>query len=408
MPEESLGSLNDCYVIQENGKKAIAVTGGGQSLDVEIPGAKTSFGELAIAEFSAQCGWSFNYNINITAIAEIISDGGTISQEGSFAKIETGTNPAGRAVVRTRRALVYTPGVGALARFTAIFSTPQEDSLQLIGIGNDFDGWFFGYHGLRFGVLKKRGGVDEWIYQEDWSVDTYPDLIPQNGNVYQISFQWLGFGMQYFGIENKYGNISNVHKIEYTNKHKEVSVNNPSLPLTALAENIGNASNIVLETPSAVAGLYGKAFPLAFETLISFEHIVTIPSGVEIYLFGNLNPSTWLGKDNRLYLLPKLFAAASEGNKPIVFRVYANPIIATPTWLDVAPNISPLQYDLLGTWTIGSGLHIFTLPIGKSDSAIVDLNAINPDILPDQMFAVTAQSTGSSDVIVGLTYKSRT
>lgn len=34
MAEENLGSLTDCYVIQENGKKALAVTGGGQALDV--------------------------------------------------------------------------------------------------------------------------------------------------------------------------------------------------------------------------------------------------------------------------------------------------------------------------------------------------------------------------------------
>lgn len=34
MAEENLGSLEDVYVKQENGKKALAVTGGGQALDV--------------------------------------------------------------------------------------------------------------------------------------------------------------------------------------------------------------------------------------------------------------------------------------------------------------------------------------------------------------------------------------
>jgi hypothetical protein len=36
MPREELGSLDDCYVIQENGKKALAITGGGQALDVAL------------------------------------------------------------------------------------------------------------------------------------------------------------------------------------------------------------------------------------------------------------------------------------------------------------------------------------------------------------------------------------
>lgn len=36
MAEENLGSLTDAYVIQENGKLALAVTGGGQALDVAL------------------------------------------------------------------------------------------------------------------------------------------------------------------------------------------------------------------------------------------------------------------------------------------------------------------------------------------------------------------------------------
>lgn len=36
MAEENLGSLTDCFVIQENGKKAVAVSGGGQALDVAL------------------------------------------------------------------------------------------------------------------------------------------------------------------------------------------------------------------------------------------------------------------------------------------------------------------------------------------------------------------------------------
>ena len=36
MPHEDLGSLTDCYVTQENGKRALAVTGGGLALDVAV------------------------------------------------------------------------------------------------------------------------------------------------------------------------------------------------------------------------------------------------------------------------------------------------------------------------------------------------------------------------------------
>lgn len=407
--DERWESLTDCYVIQKNGKKAMAVTGGGQSLDINIPGAKTAYGEVAVAQFEPQCGWSFNYNINDSIVRKIELFGGTVTQEGSFAVLQSGTAATAAAIIRTRRALVYTPGIGALARFSVIFDTPQENSLQLIGIGDNVDGWFFGYNGTRFGIMRRSNNVDLWTYQEDWSENVRSDLDPQKGNIYELRYEWLGFGVQFFGIETEDGDIETVHKIKYSNLFTDTSVRNPSLPLVVILFNSGNTTNLTMKTSSAVAGLQGEAYSHAFETLIAYERIVTIPlGGAETYLFGIQNPSTWLTKDNRLYILPKQFAAASDGNKPIVFRVYANPIITTPAWVDIAPDISPLQYDESGTLVLNGETQVFTLPLGKTDSEVVDLDVIDAEVQPDQAFAITAQSAGASDVIVGINFKSRT
>jgi len=49
MAGENLGSLKDCYVTQENGKKALAVTGGGQALDtnnVDVNGNPITVDEI--------------------------------------------------------------------------------------------------------------------------------------------------------------------------------------------------------------------------------------------------------------------------------------------------------------------------------------------------------------------------
>ena len=376
--------------------------------NIDIPGAKTAFGELAVAQYKPQCGWSFNYNINDAIVQTITVGSATVVQDGSFAKLETGTTPGSLAVIRTRRALVYTPGIGAEATFTYVFDTPVEGTTQLIGPGTGTDGWFFGYDGLKFGILRRSNDVDIWTYQEDWTENTRSDLDPQKGNVYQIRYQWLGFGMQYFGIENDNGNIEDVHKIKYANLNTDVSVRNPSLPISAIAFNGATSANITNRTPSAVGGLHGEAFSPAFETLIAYERIVTVTAGAEVYLFGIQNPSTWLTKDNRLYVLPKLFAAASEGNKPIVFRVYFNPTITTPVWTDVAPDISPLQFDESGTWVANGEAQVFTLPLGKAGNDIVDLDVIDAEVQPDQIFAITAQSSQDSDVIVGINFKSRT
>ena len=405
-----LESNNDDVVLEDadgNTQRAKLVKQPGIQ-NVDIPGAKTAFGEVVVAEFQPQCGWSFNYNINDAIIQKIEVGSATVTQDGSFAKLETGTTPGSLAVVRTRRPLVYTPGIGAIARFTYIFDPPVEGTTQLIGPGTGTDGWFFGYDGLQFGILRRSNDVDYWTYQADWSEDIRSDLDPTKGNVYQISYQWLGFGMQYFGIENDNGNIESVHKLKYANLNTDVSVRNPSLPLSAIVFNGLTSSNITNRTPSAVGGLQGEKFSPAYEALIAYERIVTIPSGVETYLFGIQNPTTWLTKDNRLYVLPKQFAAASEGNKPIVFRVYGGVTITIPVWVDVAPDISPLQYDESGTWVLNGEAQVFTLPLGKADNQIVNLDVIDAEVQPDQTFAVTAESTGISDVIVGINFKSRT
>lgn len=375
---------------------------------INDPSMKTAFGELSTAQFSPQTGWTFSYNLNDAIITKTELNGGTVTQEGSFAKLETGIDPNGVAFIRSNRSVIYAPGIGAKVDFTAIFDTPVANSQQLQGVINAEDGWAFGYDGTQFGILKRRDGVDEWIYQDDWSETIRPDLIPQNLNVFQIKFQWLGGGDQYFYIENSKGDLELVHRIKYSNTEAEVSVLNASLPLSAGVANLGNTSNITLKTPSAVGGLEGIPFSPVFEALVAYERIITIGIG-ETYLFGLQNPDQWLGKDNRLYVFPRLFTFATDGNKPVVIRVYFNPTINNPVWTDVEPNISPLQYDETGVWVPNGEAKVFTYALGRADNAAVDLSIIDAEIQPRQIFAITAETTSPGmDLVVGLNFKSRT
>lgn len=403
---QDLGSLKDCYVNQPNGKRALVVNSGGVPLDVYVRQAVTAFNELVTSEFRPQTGWSFAYNLNEQIISTTELNGGTVIHDNVYAKCETGTDPAGVAFIRSNRPLVYTPGRGARMVFTAIFSTPAENSQQLQGVLNNEDGWAFGYTGVEFGIFKRRAGTTEFIPQSDWNVNKKPDLDPTKGNVYAIDFQWLGFGAQYFSIEDDDGNLSLVHIILYANKFDHVSVENASLPLSAGVANLGNASNIILRTPSAVGGIYGLPFEPAFEALIAYDMRLSVTAG-ETYLFGLQNPTDWLGKDNRLYVLPRLFVAAADGNKPVTFRVYSQPTINTPVWEDVEPDVSPLQVDTQGTFVLNGEAQVFTLPVGRIESKDVDLRVIDAEINPRDIFAITVQADLSSDVRVGITFKSR-
>lgn len=80
--------------------------------------------------------------------------------------LATLTNEAsigGYMVIRSRRALIYRPGQGAEARFTALFQTPTTGVLQYAGLGNLTSALYFGTQASlgQFGVFRRFGGVPE-------------------------------------------------------------------------------------------------------------------------------------------------------------------------------------------------------------------------------------------------------
>ena len=78
MPED-LGSLKDCYVTQENGKRALAVTGGGVGLDVFIQDQTSSFNDFYFSQVigspttltAPAVNTGFNRLIEVASIASI-------------------------------------------------------------------------------------------------------------------------------------------------------------------------------------------------------------------------------------------------------------------------------------------------------------------------------------------------
>ena len=369
--------------------------------------SRSAFGDMVSERLRIQSGWTFPYNLDTVFINQVVENGGTVTHSGSFAVLNSGTNPAGKAEINTKRALAYTPGIGAVAKFTAVFDNPVENCKQLIGIGNTVDGWFFGYDGIKFGVVRINDSIEEWSYQEDWKLDKKPDLKPQRGNVYQIDFQWLGFGAQYFSIEDDDGDVIQVHRIDYANENVDVSVQNPSLPLTAKVVNDGNTTNVTLKTPSAIAGSYGEIGSSAFEFPIAFDQLekATV-GGVETYLFSIRNPTTFEGKTNRLFTIPTFLSIASDGTKSVVLRVYFNPILTAPTWVDLATGVTPLQSDILASGFTG-GLKVLTVTLGKVDRDTIDLSIFRGLVSPGGLITITALSSNASSITSGLTSKSR-
>lgn len=363
-----------------------------------------AFGAIRIAQFTPTAGWTFAYNIN-PALVRTTTDGETgsvVRGATNLAHVSTGTDAAGFAQIQTVKTNRYIPGVGGLVRFTALFDDPKPDSVQEFGIIDNKNGWAFGYNGEEFGILRRSAGVDNWIPQSEWNIDKRPDLDPTKGNVYQIAYQWLGFGPQLFYVENTSGQIRLVHRIDYVNLNNETSIANPNLPVTARVENKGNTSDVVLRTASAMAGLDGdpEETPISVQLATDVEQL-DVTSGTGIPVLTIRNPTTWLGQTNYLPIQAMRFSFAAEANKPVRFQLFANATVSGGTYSDIASGVAPVQVNKTFTSATG-GLQIGSLPIGKTGQGVIDLSNRKSLGFPGQELTILANSSGSGDIDAGV------
>ena len=118
---------------------------------------KSAFGELSVAELTAEVQIQFPYGIN-SEIVRVKDNNGTTSVIDNMINLSTGAQTDATAEINSTVPLKYHPGQGALVRFTALFTTGVVNSTQIAGIGNTADGLFFGYNGADFGVARQHDG----------------------------------------------------------------------------------------------------------------------------------------------------------------------------------------------------------------------------------------------------------
>ncbi|WP_010291790.1 hypothetical protein [Clostridium senegalense] len=360
----------------------------------------TAFNDLRTIILTPMAGWTFNYNINSDYIITTTANGGTATQGDSMAILSTSTANNGSARIATRKVLRYSPGLGALARFTAAFTAGVNNSQQIIGLGDDTDGFYFGYNGTNFSILRIQNGTSNWTSQANWNVDTMDGtgpsgmtLDPTKGNVYTIQFQWLGFGIiNYYVTSTTTGQPILVHRIEYPNTAIVPSVYNPSFPLTAKVVNNGNTSNVVLKTPSAMAFCEGDGYSQAIITRNSISSSTGSLIPTQLNVLTLLNTSTFVGKTNRTRIRLDFVSTSIQGTGDVRFDLIRNGTFGLPlTYTSINANTSVIQYSTTQTSVTG-GLQIFTFEVPANSGSQLFLNSLNILLAPGETLSLRATS----------------
>jgi len=228
---------------------------------------------------------------------------------------------------------------------------------------------------------QSRAGAaatNNWIPQATWNVDTFDGngpsgvtLIPTYGNVYQIQYQWLGYGMIKFFIENgNTGNMVNVHNIKYANTATVPSVLNPSLPVYVGSINTTNNTNISVNVSSIMAGTQGKKVQLG--TSHGASNIKTPGTATETPILSIRNKIVFGGVINRTAVKLSFMSCSVSHNKPCSINFWGNTRITGATWTDVHTNSSCMEKSTTGTAISGGDL-LFSLSLGQTGNQTVTL-----------------------------------
>lgn len=371
------------------------------------------FGEQIVASELSSFNALFAYPSDPRKLQSYVANGGSVTQENYMLKISTGTDAAGSSIASSRRSLQYRPGHEGYAKFTTIFTQGVPNSRQMMGLFDELNGFAIGFEGTNFAIFRKRNGsIVETIIQDNFNRDTLDGngqsgflLDPTKGNIYRISFGFLGFATITFevlaGADNGWIPF---HIIDYPNKNTETHITLPYLKIRASVENLGNTSDIIMYSGSVEAGRTNGGAGSVSARSFSYNRKTTYSATTNQRIAVFHNKDTYGGVSNRIESVLKLVSAAAEGNKPVAIDLYITDVAPTGgTWTD-KDVASTIRYSTDTTINLTGADLILPLNLGKSSSELIQI-VKDIRLLPNQYAIFVYTSTGAGDLNLGIRWE---
>jgi len=244
------------------------------------------------------------------------------------------------------------------------------------------------------GVNKSEEVVpsSSWNYDKADGTGTLPDIDWSKGNIYQIKYQWLGYGMIQFYIEDpSLGRFIRVHAIRYANQNTTPTVSNPTFPFYFYAANPTESSNVSMFTSSCggfVEGNTGRATGGNKKT-----YTVSDNCGDSGTLLSTLyNPNNFKNKHSRVQVsITDLSVSAASA---VTFRFYRNAALTgTASWTSIGTN-SCMYYDEGSSGYTGGEL-VCAIRVEQQSNNNLSAQDVSDGVLimhPDEMLSIVATS----------------
>lgn len=223
--------------------------------------------------------------------------------------------------------------------------------------------------------------TDTWTAQSAWSGDDLFDgnglsgvtLDPTKGNVFQIVYQYLGFGGIEFYIEDPDDKEYHlVHTISYANQNTTPSLSEPSMALMLSSENTSNTTDIVVKSGS-MAGFIDGQDGLIGQRRGTKANVTLGATTTETPFLTVRNTEVFQSALNRGEVKILIASASADHTKPVAVNFYANATLTGASFADLETGVSIVETDTSAT-AFSGGTFLFEIPLGKTGNAIVDIS----------------------------------
>jgi hypothetical protein len=248
---------------------------------------------------------------------------------------------------------------------------------------------------LTSGITK----TSDFIPQTGWNIDTRTGLDPTKGNVYQINYQYLGYGGIRFSVENPdTAKFEPVHLIKYANKNTSPSVGDPSLRLGLYATSLGSTQDIRVYSASMAAFSQGKVEktlnPKSYSNIktvgTSFTNIFTLKNRREVN-----------GYQNQAEIELVLLTAFTESAKGATIEVRSEQTVTGPTNFQLLETNGLAEIDSTGTTATSDGSLITSAVVPSNSSTFIDLEPLRLRLPPSSQITISAKVNSGAASEIG-------
>jgi len=286
---------------------------------------------------------------------------------------------------------------------SAVWTADQIDDKVIISALSDGakSGTYSYSHATSTGTITaKVAGVAKTsihIPQASWNQDKCSWLNQQLGNVYQIKYQYLGFGDIKFFIEDpESGDFKLVHIIKYANANELPSLTNPSLRVGLYAVSLGSTTDITVRSGSFAA--FTEGLEQRTRNPRAFTHTQTVTTS-QTNIMTLRNRKTYNYYTNQVEVEPLFLTVSNEGTKNISVRITTNPTHSGTENFQAVGNNIVIDADISAN-TITSGTLIAAFNVAPTSTIQVDLSPFRLRIPPSLEMAISAKVTSGSTSVV--------